>query len=118
MPRRVRCAKLRNDANSNDWAEMVAFYCHQASLEDIQMAREVNAVCVKLVGIITERGRFIEELESVDNFFVNKTVEHLRELQIKDDQKVDHMVIMTEALDLSAHDKDVFVMKLKGVMDF
>ena len=118
MPRRVRCAKLRNDANSNDWAEMLAFYCHQASLKDIQMAREVNAVCVKLVGIITQRGRFTKELESVDNFFVNKTVEHLRELQRKDDQKVEHMVVMTNALDLSARDKDVFVMKLKGLIDF
>ena len=99
MPRWPTCAKLRNDANSSNWSEILAFYCHQASVEDIQMAREVNALSVRLVGIITERGRLSEELENVDNFFAKKTVEHLREVQTKDDQKVEHMVIMTEALD-------------------
>ena len=82
------------------------------------MARQINSLCVRLVATITERGRLIQELETVDNLFADKMVEHLKALQTKDDQKVEHMVTMTTELDLSARDKDVFVMKLKGLIDF
>ena len=97
---------------------MLAFYCHEASMEEIQMAWQINSLCVRLVAIITERGRLIQELETVDNCFSEKMVEHLKALQTKDEQKVEHMVTMTAALDLSARDKDVFVMKLKGLINF
>ena len=118
MPRHPKCAKLRDDANSNRWPEMLAFYCHRASVEDIQIAREINELCIKLSRVITERGRLIEELQTVENMYVKKTLEHLRESQLKDDQKFMHMETMKDELDLSARDKDVFILKLKGLMEF
>ena len=111
MPRHPKCHKLRHDANSSNWAEMLVFYYRQASTEDIQIARQISDWCVRLVGVINE-------LETVDNLYARKTVEHLREVQTKDDQKVMHMQIMVDDLDLSARSKDVFILKLKGEIDF
>ena len=118
MPRHPKCHKLRHDANSSNWAEMLVFYCRQASTEDIQIMRQISDLCVRLVGVITERRRFITELKTVDNLYTRKTIEHLREVQTKDDQKVMHMQIMVDDLDLSARSKDVFILKLKGEIDF
>lgn len=118
MPRRPICAKLKADANSSNWREMLAFYCQQSSMEDIQMARQINEVCLRLIGIITERARFIEELRSVENIYAQKMADHLTEVQVKDDEKVNHMVTLTYELDLNARAKDVFGLKLKGTIDF
>ena len=118
MPRRPICAKLKADANSSNWRDMLAFYCQQASMEDIQMARQINEVCVRLVAIITERARFIQELESVENIYAQKMAEHLIEIQVKDDEKVNHLVTLTHELDLNTRGKDVFVLKLKGTINF
>ena len=118
MPRHPKCAKLRTDANSNHWPEMLAFYFRQAASADVEIAREVNDLCMKLVNIMTERDRFIEELKSVDDRYAEKTVDHLKEIQVKDDQKVTHMGTMTYELDLSSRDKHVFIMKLNGSVDF
>ena len=118
MPRRPKCHQLKKDANSNNWPEMLTFYCQQASMESIQMARQINELCLRLVAIITERGRFIEELETVGNIYAQKMAEHLKEVQVKDDKKVEDMVTLVHELDLNARGMDVFVLKVRGVVDF
>lgn len=118
MSRYPKCDKLRADAKCDDWAEMLAFYCRQDASQDIEIAREVNNVCVRLACTVTERGRFIEELKAVKNVYVRKFVEYFGEVQVKDDEKVTQMVNLTNDLDLISREKDVFNMKLKGVIDF
>lgn len=82
------------------------------------MARKISELSTKLVGLITERGHFIEELKTIDHFYARKMVDHLMEVQQKDDDKLNHMLIMVHELDLSARSKDVFILKLQGSLEF
>ena len=47
-----------------------------------------------------------------------KMAEYLREVQAKDDLRVTQMRIMAAELELNARNNDVFIQKLKGLMDF
>ena len=114
MSRQPRCDQLRAEANSNNWSEILVLYCRKASIEDIQMAQQVNAVCGRLLGVTRERANFIQELENVGNTYAQKTAEYLREVQRKDDQKIQEMRIMVAELELNARNNDVFIEKLKG----
>ena len=112
MSRHPRCARLRDQAGSSNWREMVAFYCRQGSLEDIQMARQISELSQRWVGLMTERGRFIEELKSVDNLYAKKMIDHLTAVQEKDDVNLMHAFRLVDELDLSARSKDVFIRRL------
>ena len=118
MSRRPRCDQLRAEANSNNWSEMFVLYCRKAGIEDLQMAREMTTVCGRLVGVIRERAEFIGELETVGNMYAQKTAEYLREMQAKDQQKVLQMRMLAAELELNARNHDIFIQKLKGLMDF
>lgn len=82
------------------------------------MAQQMNALCGRLVGVTRERLTFIQELETVGNTYAQKMAEYLREVQAKDEQKVMQMRIMTAELELNARNNDLFIQKLKGLMDF
>ena len=62
MSRQPKCDQLRVEANSKNWSEILVLYCRKASIEDIQMSQQMNAVCGRLAGITRERASFIEEL--------------------------------------------------------
>ena len=118
MSIRPKCDQLRAEANSNKWSEILVMYCRQSSAKDIEMARQMGAICGKLLTITQERLSFIHELETVGDTYAQKTAEYLREVQSKDDQKVMQMRIMVAELELNARNNDVFIQKLKGLMDF
>ena len=118
MSRRPKCDELRRAANSGKWSEMLVFYCLQSAGDDIQMAQQMNRLCGRLNAITRERLDFIEELESVGNMYAQKMAEFLREIQRGDNEKVARMQILTAELELNARNKDLFVQKLKGLMDF
>ena len=118
MSRRPKCDELRRASNSNNWSEMLVFYCLQSAGDDIQMAQQMNALCRRLLAITQERLSFIQELESVGNMYAQKTAEFLRDIQAGDDDKVRRMQIMGAELELNARNKDLFIQKLKGLMDF
>lgn len=82
------------------------------------MAREMSSLCHRLVGVTRERLDFIHELETVGNTYAQKTAEYLREVQARDDQKVLQMRMMAAELELNARNHDIFIQKLKGLMDF
>lgn len=118
MSRQPKCEQLRREANSNNWSEILVLYCQKASIEDIQMAQQMNALCSRLVGVTRERSSFMQELQNVGNTYAQKTLEYLREVQAKDDQKVMQMRIMAAEMELNAQNNDVFIQKLKGLMYF
>ena len=118
MAMRPKCQQLRAEANSNSWSEILVLYCRQSSIEDIQMAQQMNAVCSRLAGVNRERVSFIQELENVGNTYAQKTVEYLKEVAARDEQKVLQMRLMVAELELNARNNDVFIMKLKGLMHF
>ena len=118
MSRRPICDRLRAESNSRNWSELLVLYCRQSSGQDIQMAQEMSALAGRLLGISRERGSFILELQTVENTYAQKTAEYLRQVQAKDDQKIMQMRIMAAELELDARNNDIFIQKLKGLMDF
>jgi hypothetical protein len=118
MSRHPRCDYLRAEANSKNWSEVFVLYCRKAAMEDLQMAQQMSALCGRLVAVSCERAEFILELETIGNIYAQKTAEYLREVQQRDDQKVMQMRIMAAELELNARNNDLFIQKLKGLMDF
>ena len=118
MPRRPICDRLRGEANSNNWSEILILYCRQSSGEDIEMARQLNALYERLLNVTQERASFILELESVGNNYAQRTAQYLREVQGRDDQKVMQMRILAAELELNARNNDIFIERLKGLLDF
>ena len=118
MPRRPICDRLRGEANSNNWSEILILYCRQSSGEDIELARQLIGLCGRLLNVTRERASFILELESVGNNYAQRTAEYLREVQGRDDQKVMQMRILAAELELNARNNEIFIQRLKGLLDF
>lgn len=118
MSRYPKCDQLRAQANSRSWSEILVCYCRQSSIENIQIAQQLNAVCARLAGVKRERCALILELETVGNTYAQKTAEYLREVEAKDEEKVTQMRILVAELELNARNNDVFIMKLQGLMHF
>ncbi|GJS98566.1 hypothetical protein Tco_0819736 [Tanacetum coccineum] len=65
-----------------------------------------------------ERG-FLEELESLGVRHVPaKLAEFLKEIQTKDRETVDKLQILEKEIELNAHQKDLFIQKLKGGLPY
>ncbi|PWA47846.1 hypothetical protein CTI12_AA432440 [Artemisia annua] len=114
MLRHPKCAKLRDEAKSNKWRDMLVFYCREGSHEDVQIARQISELSARWATLITERGRFIEELKTLDNFYAKKMVAHLTAVQEKYDVRLIHVFTLVDELDLSACSKDLFILRLQG----
>nr|GEY60042.1 hypothetical protein [Tanacetum cinerariifolium] len=57
------CDELRRSVDSTDWEPQFIYYCERSKLDDIRLARQINALCDTLTCVIDERRAFIEELE-------------------------------------------------------
>nr|GEX50440.1 hypothetical protein [Tanacetum cinerariifolium] len=57
------CDELRRSVNSLDWEPQFIYYCERAKLDDIRLARQINALCDTLTNVIDERLTFVRELE-------------------------------------------------------
>ncbi|GJW12003.1 hypothetical protein Tco_0164686 [Tanacetum coccineum] len=107
-----RCDELRQAAHSSEWEDMFILYCHRAIVEDIRLAREINAV-------IEEIKLFIGDLETLVHRFVpEKMCEFLRETQAKDTDKLMKLQILGREFEIRAHEKNQFIKNLKGTMDY
>nr|GFB69057.1 hypothetical protein [Tanacetum cinerariifolium] len=81
------CGELRSTTKSVHWEPMFILYCRRSMGEDYRIAREINKVALKLGNVVTEKDRFLEELDSLG-----------REIE------------------LNARKKELFIEKLKGVV--
>ncbi|GKD16195.1 hypothetical protein Tco_1205353 [Tanacetum coccineum] len=68
---------------------MFILRCRREINKDVALAREINALCARLTGIIDERENFNDELD-----------------------------MLAEEFELRAREKGIFIEKLKGNMDF
>nr|GEY30361.1 hypothetical protein [Tanacetum cinerariifolium] len=76
--------KLMRDARM-DWEPRFIYYCKRSKLDDIRLARQINALCDTLTNVIDERWAFIGELEMLAYKFVpGLMAEFMREIQDKD----------------------------------
>ncbi|GKA47730.1 hypothetical protein Tco_0740613 [Tanacetum coccineum] len=79
------CDELRRSVNSADWEPQFIYYCERSKLDDIRLARQINALCDTLTTVIDERWAFIGELEMLAYKFVpGKMAEFMKEIQDKD----------------------------------
>ncbi|GJU32540.1 hypothetical protein Tco_1176129 [Tanacetum coccineum] len=69
---------------------MFILYCRKAISEDLRLAREINGLCAGLTAVIEEREHFIDELD----------------------------ILVDREFELRAREKNLFIEKLKGNMDF
>ncbi|GJY33604.1 hypothetical protein Tco_0418073 [Tanacetum coccineum] len=85
------CDGLRRSVNSTDWEPQFIYYCERSKLDDIRLATQINALCDTLTNVIDGRWSFVGELE---------------------------MLILGREFELRAREKDLFIEKLKGNMDY
>ncbi|GKA57519.1 hypothetical protein Tco_0756707 [Tanacetum coccineum] len=81
------------------------------------IAHEINRVALKLNNVVTEKDRFLKELDSLGVRPVPaKTTEFMREIQAKDKETVEKLRILQREMKLNARKKELFIEKLKGVV--
>lgn len=108
-----KVAELRAAANSYQWEDMLKLYCQTSAIEYIRLAREINAVCMKVNDKNRERSILIEELETcVGKRLPQKPAQFLRELQNKYDRKVLELHILATKMELGNKEIDVLIQRL------
>ncbi|GJX89097.1 hypothetical protein Tco_0341111 [Tanacetum coccineum] len=113
------CDELCRSVNSPDWEPQFIYYCERAKLEDIRLARQINALCDTLTNVIDGRWTFVGELEMLAYKFVpGKMAEFMKEMQDKDILNLMKLQILGREFELRAREKDLFIEKLKGNMNY
>ncbi|GKB34874.1 hypothetical protein Tco_0879816 [Tanacetum coccineum] len=87
-----RCDELCQAVGSFDWEPVFILYYHWSMAEDERLARQIKALCDGLTDVIDERENFMDELT--------------------------HWQILGREFELRAREKDRFIEKLKGNMDY
>ncbi|GKB89986.1 hypothetical protein Tco_0962258 [Tanacetum coccineum] len=91
----------------------------RAASEDGSLAREINGLCDGLTTRIKEMGYFVDELDTLADIFVpEKMAEFLKETQDKDRNRLMRLQILKREFELRAAEKNQFIEKLKGNVDF
>ncbi|GJU45671.1 hypothetical protein Tco_1202937 [Tanacetum coccineum] len=79
------CDELRRSVNSPDWEPQFIYYCKRSKLDDIRLARQINALCDTLTNVIDRTWSFVGVLEMLAYKFVpGKMAEFMKEMQDKD----------------------------------
>ncbi|GJZ67945.1 hypothetical protein Tco_0631185 [Tanacetum coccineum] len=87
--------------------------------KDLRFSREINALCARLTDIVDERERFVDELDRlVGRLVPERMAEFMKEVQGKDMPKRLKLQILSREFELRAHEKEIFIEKLKGNLDF
>lgn len=111
-----KCDEIRAAANTNNWTDMMIYYCRTAAIEDVQLARKVNILTQELARLNRERAAVIQEMATVRKKVPQKTVEFLKQEQALSEHKVMQMNILAGELELSARNKNFFIHKLEGTL--
>ncbi|GJR47866.1 hypothetical protein Tco_1315969 [Tanacetum coccineum] len=115
----LRCDELRRAVNSSDWEVMFILYFRRAIVEDLRLGREFNVLCVRLTAVINERENFVDELDSlVGRSVPEKMAEFMKEVLGKDILNLMKLQILRREFELRTREKDIFIEKLKGNIDF
>ncbi|GJR70891.1 hypothetical protein Tco_0016956 [Tanacetum coccineum] len=113
------CDELRQTVNSSDWEVMFTLRYRREIAEDLRLAREINALCARLTAGIDERDNFKDELDVLAGRRVpEKMLEFVGVVQGKDILNLMKLQILEREFELRAQEKDIFIEKLKGNMEF
>nr|GEV64819.1 hypothetical protein [Tanacetum cinerariifolium] len=79
------CDELSCTVNMADWEPQFIYYCERSKLDDIRLARQINALCDTLTTVIDGRWPFIMELDVLSyKFMPGKMVGFIKAIQDKD----------------------------------
>ncbi|GJY71241.1 hypothetical protein Tco_0474944 [Tanacetum coccineum] len=77
--------ELRNSARKLDWESQFILRCRREIVADLRLAREINALCTRVIAIVDERERFVDELDLLMGRYVpDKMADFMKEVQGKD----------------------------------
>ncbi|GJZ10464.1 hypothetical protein Tco_0545223 [Tanacetum coccineum] len=86
---------------------------------NLRLAGEINALCAGLTAVIDERENFFDELNVlVGRSVPDKMAEFMRGVQDKDILNLMKLQILGREFELRAQEKNLFIEKLKGNMEF
>ncbi|GJS97364.1 hypothetical protein Tco_0804332 [Tanacetum coccineum] len=111
--------ELRKSINSPDWEPQFILRYRREIAENLRLAREINALCDRLTAIVYERESFVDELHIlVGRFMPGKMAEFMKQVQGKDIPNLMKLQILRREFELRAREKDIFIEKLRGNIDF
>nr|GEX42590.1 nucleic acid-binding, OB-fold protein [Tanacetum cinerariifolium] len=86
---------------------------------DVRLGTEIIALCARLTVIVDERVNFFNELDMLALEFVPvKMVELMKQIQDKDIRNLMKLQRLGREFELRGQEKDIFIRKLKGTIDF
>nr|GEV52023.1 hypothetical protein [Tanacetum cinerariifolium] len=90
------------------------YYYERAKIDDLRLARQINALCDTLTNVIDGRGTFVGELDTLAYKFVpRKMAEFMKETRDKDIPNLMKLQILGREFELRAREKYLFIEKLK-----
>nr|GEU29093.1 hypothetical protein [Tanacetum cinerariifolium] len=112
-------ANVKVDGDKGAIVKACGYFVGMCILEGDCGQRGINALCDTLTGVIDGRWAFIEELELLAYKFVpGKMTEFMKEIQDKDILNLMKLQIFGREFELMPREKDLFIAKLKGNMDY
>ncbi|GKC38752.1 hypothetical protein Tco_1051136 [Tanacetum coccineum] len=113
------CDELRRSVGKSDWESQFILRCRREISEDLRLAREIDALCMRLTAIVDEREVFADELDMLAGKYVpDKMVKFTKQVQNKDVPNLMKLQILGREFELRAQEKELFIEKLKGNMDY
>ncbi|GJV28188.1 hypothetical protein Tco_1384636 [Tanacetum coccineum] len=128
-----KCGALRDAVSGWDWVAIMVLYCQISIAEDHDFARRMNQLLQEMVVAYDDKVDFIQELEAVpgvdatgktDEFLKEnlsvpgKMAEFMKQVQGKDILNLMKLQILQREFNPRAQEKELFIEKLKGNMDY
>ncbi|GKA42125.1 hypothetical protein Tco_0734785 [Tanacetum coccineum] len=113
------CDELRISVNTTNWEPQFILRCCREIDEDIRLAREINALCMRLTAVVDEREAFADDLDMLAQQYVpGKMAEFTKRVQREDIANLMKLKIVRREFELRAQEKELFIEKLKAVAGF
>nr|GFD10664.1 hypothetical protein [Tanacetum cinerariifolium] len=61
----------RRSVNTPDWEPQFIMRCRREISKDLRLAREINALCDRLIAVVDEREAFADELDMLVGKYVS-----------------------------------------------
>ncbi|GKA66088.1 hypothetical protein Tco_0765896 [Tanacetum coccineum] len=98
------CDELRRSVGKVDWESQFKLRFRREISEDLRLAREINALCMRLTAIVDEREVFSDELDMLAGKHVpDKMAEFTKQVQNKDISNLMKLQILGREFELRAH---------------
>nr|GEU93757.1 hypothetical protein [Tanacetum cinerariifolium] len=111
--------ELHRSVSSSEWKPQFIRRCNREISNDVRLGTEINALCARLNVIVDERVNFVDELDMLAQEFVPvKMAEFMKQIQDKDIRNLMTLQILGREFELRAREKEIFIQKLKGNMNF